>query len=86
LRSFEEDGIPELEWPSQSPYLNPIENLWSILERACKDRRPNTAEELFNCLKEAWRALPVDLLERLACSMPRRCQEVIDNDGYPCKY
>lgn len=73
-------------WPSQSPDLNPIENLWSIIDQKLKYRRCNSEDELFQCLQTAWNALPVDLLERLVDSMPHRCQAVIDSKGYATKY
>ena len=63
-----------------------IENLWSILDANLKDRQVNNAEELFNALNQAWRALPVDLLDRLVSSMPSRWQAVIENNGYATKY
>ena len=45
--------IPLEDWPSQSPDLNPIENLWSILDRSISDRRCNTKAELWECLQQA---------------------------------
>ena len=42
--------VPALPWPSQSPDLNPIENLWSILD---KDRAPKNENQLFEVLQVA---------------------------------
>jgi hypothetical protein len=81
-----EEAIPTFIWPAQSPDLNPIENLWSILDSRLKRRQVTTCEALFDVLQTEWRALPVDLLERLVDSMPSRCQAVIDSKGWPTKY
>lgn len=78
--------VPLSEWPAQSPDLNPIENLWSILDKRCAKRAPNTAAELFQSLEEEWYQLPTDLLTTLVHSMPRRCRAVIDADGGMTKY
>lgn len=79
-------NIHVLSWPAQSPDLNPIENLWSILDQRSKERRPSTTQELFEILKHEWNALPSDVLQRLVESMPRRCQAVIENKGFATKY
>ena len=79
-------GVTVLEWPSQSPDLNPIENLWSILNYRCRFRRANNAEELFLCLREEWGKLDRDLLDRLISSMPARCAAVIKAHGKMIKY
>ena len=83
---LDDNGIVKLPWPAQSPDLNPIENLWAILDRQLKDRQPGTQDELFQVLQDGWNALDVDLLTRLVDSMPSRCQAVIDSGGFATKY
>jgi transposase len=76
----------ESSWPAQSPDLNPIENLWAILDNRVRDRVCNNERELMEVLQNAWNSLPVDLLRRLVESMPRRCAAVIKAKGAPTKY
>jgi transposase len=83
---FLDTGVLLLEWPSQSPDLNPIENLWSILDASLKNRTPQSEAELLEILQEGWRNVPIDLLERLSDSMPRRIEAVIAARGFATKY
>ena len=83
---WERMGFQKLDWPAQSPDLNPIENLWAILDRRIQNRRPKNGEELTAILTEASNSLPVDLLRNLALSMPNRLRAVIESNGYPTKY
>ena len=79
-------NIPLMPWPPQSPDLNPIENLWSILDRKMMIRRVNTKDALFQALDTGWRELDVDLLTKLVDSMPSRIDAVIQTRGGPTKY
>ena len=81
-----DNDIPTFGWPAQSPDLNPIENLWSILDKKLVNRKENTTPELFKLLKQEWSKLTTNELERLVDSMPQRCQAVIDARGLPTKY
>ena len=75
-------------WPSQSPDLNPIENLWQELKTRLYHARPRPSnkDELFALLKREWEALPQDVLRNFVHSMPRRIEAVIKAKGGHTKY
>ncbi len=83
---FADNGVNVIDWPSQSPDLNLIENLWSIADRAVKKKRSRNLDELFENIAEQWSIIPAAVCAKLFDSMPRRCQAVINNFGYPTKY
>jgi len=77
-----------MEWPSQSPDLNPIENLWRFLKSRLGNRlpRPSSLEQLWQYVKEEWEKLPLVYLRRLARGMPRRVKAVLEAHGNSTKY
>ncbi len=46
-----------LDWPANSPDLNPVENLWGIVKRKMRDTRPNNADDLKAAIKATWASL-----------------------------
>ncbi len=85
------DGSPHftrLQWPSQSPDLNPIEHLWDEVQRRLRALTGNvkSQSELWDRLQEVWRTVPPDVTLKLVQSMPARIAEVIANGGGATSY
>lgn len=85
---LEGKDIPLLDWPSCSPDLNPIENLWGWLVRRVygNGRQYNTVQELKSAIRGAWAEIPITLLQTLAMSMKSRLIEVLEARGGYTKY
>jgi transposase len=84
----EESGLQFLPWPAQSPDLNPIENLWNDISAALQKslEKPKNLEELEKAVKKAWKSIPLNRIQTLVDSMPRRIQACIAAEGGPTKY
>ena len=84
---LKEHNIEVLDWPGNSPDLNPIENLWFIMKRKVEKLGPKTKEELISAVIRVWNHdLDDSLLKRLVCSMPKRINAVIKAKGNVTKY
>ena len=60
LKWFKGKCVKVLEWPSQSPDPNPIENLWLDLKITVHQRKPSNLKELeLFCLEESAKIIQV---------------------------
>lgn len=75
-----------LEWPSQSPDLNIIENLWDELKQAVHARRPSNLKELEMFCKEEWAKMPSSKIHTLIGGYRKRLEAVIFAKGGSTKY
>ena len=74
------------QWPSQSPDLNSIENLFGWLKNQVSKQHPKSLTELEKCIQAIWDSLTPEFLAPYWKSMRRRCQMVVENDGNKIKY
>jgi len=75
-----------MDWPANSPDLNPIENLWAIVKGRVEKRQPKNIAELEQFMVEEWDSIPQYIIINLIRSMKERCQLIIDNNGERIPY
>jgi transposase len=78
---FRSTRIKCMEWPPQSPDLNPIENLWAILDNKVDKSGVTNKQAYFAALQKAWNDLDPQHLRNLVESIPKRLQLVIEAKG-----
>ncbi|GFU96447.1 transposable element Tcb2 transposase [Trichonephila clavipes] len=73
---LESEDIERMDWPAQSPDLNPIKHVWDFLGRrlAARTLPPVTIRELRLALQDEWAAMPQQLIDTLILSMGRCCE------------
>ena len=80
--------IATIDWPANSPDLNPIENIWKLLKDNIQKREdfPRTVNELKIALRKEREILDRSVFEEVVTSMPRRIDAVLRANGGPTKY
>ena len=85
---LEQSEIRVLDWPGQSPDLNPIEHLWDELGRRVHRRMPppKNERELMNFLQTEWNLIPREYYRNLIKSMNNRIEAVNAANGNVTPY
>jgi len=84
---FRENKISVLDWPGNSPDINPIENLWQVMKRKVEEKHPSSIDSLKSAIKEVWiKDITNEYCQELTDSIPRRLAAIIKNRGGTTKY
>ena len=72
--------LGKLEWPKNSPNINPLENVWKLFKDAIQYGQfcPKALEDLKVILERKWKLVGSAKLCTLCYSMPIRLQSVIE--------
>ena len=61
-----------MSWRCISPDLNPIENIWHIIDDRLKTMWPRNLKELQSMIEQIWDYITEETCQKLVDSMPRR--------------
>ena len=79
--------VKVLDWPGNSPDLNPIENLWTVMKNKIAEKQLSSLPDLCRAIKEVWvKEISMEYCANLVNSMPQRLAAVIQNNGGHRKY
>ena len=78
--------IRTIDWPANSPDLNPIENLWAVLKKRIQNKALKDIKNLGKLIETEWQTFDPEFLANFITSMKRRCQLVIESNGKKIDY
>ena len=83
---LKDNKVKELDLPSQSPDLNPIEHLWAELKKRVWARRPTNLTQLHQLCQEEWAKIHPTYCGKLVEVYLKHLTQVKQFKGNPTKY
>ena len=75
-----------LDWPANSPDLNPVEHCWAWLANQLLGQSFRSEAELEAAIRAAWASKPPNFIPKLFGSMVRRLTAVVVARGASTRY
>ena len=72
-------------WPANSPDMNPIENMWFLVNKEVQRACPEGEKQLKAAIRKSWRSISVETVNVLVASFAGRCATVISKNGEKCQ-
>jgi hypothetical protein len=82
MRFLEEQGIAVVEgWPTKGDDINPMENLWAILDERLENKKFRTQVGMERAVRAIWKNVDDLLLNNLIASVPDRLRRIVKAKG-----
>ena len=83
---LEKNGVAVVKgWPAKGDDINPMENLWAILDEKLEEERFDTQESMEKAVRKIWNQVDDGLLARLIDSVPDRFRRIVKAKGASTK-
>ena len=70
-----------MDWPPQSPDINPIELLWNEIDWQVRKTQITTESSMWENIKQVWDNLKIGVLHKLVERLPRICEAIVKSRG-----
>ena len=74
------------DWPSRSPDVNPIENVWALLKADVAKKNPKSVEALISSIYDSWVKIDKTSIMNIFNSIYDRVDMLLEGDGKPLPY
>jgi transposase len=78
---MDDNWVPVLIHPAQSPDLNPMEAIWSILKQRIRRRSWDDLKQLKEVLQDEWSKITMEEVRAHIAEMPSLCRTLANSDG-----
>lgn len=86
MRFLEQEGIGVVEgWPTKGDDINPMENLWAILDERLENKKFTTKSSMERAVRAVWKEVDDQLLNNLISSVPDRLRRIVKAKGASIK-
>ena len=73
--------MDSLKWPSYSPDINPMDDIWAWLKRRVSQDMPSDVCKLKGSIRKHWRELTCEMIIPYVNDMERRFREIKEKQG-----
>src|SRR5579871_5723976 len=77
----DDNQVNRMSWLSQSPDLNPIENVWAVLKANVSNHKPISRKDLIKIIKKEWKVLDNIFAKNLVLSMQNYISLILANNS-----
>ena len=83
-----EQDIIRMDWTPYRPDLNSVEHIWDEIGRGLKEMDPQSVNlrQLGVVVQNVWQQIPLERVQTLVSSMPRRVRALVDPRGSYTRY